>query len=98
VLLLRKGRPGAVDGKLAARQAGYTTKLGVELAPFIEGYAHLGQWQKAYQYTLDACEKTGGMGPFLCQTWDRISKDTYPSSERDLVLSAIEQTLGCSGD
>ena len=32
----------------AAGEVGYTTKLGVELAPFIEGYAHLGQWQKAY--------------------------------------------------
>ena len=81
----------------AARQAGYSTKLGVELAPFIEGYAHLGQWQAAYQYTLEANQKTGGMQPFLCQTWELITEGTSPSPERDQVLSTVEQQFNCSG-
>lgn len=81
----------------SAGQAGYTTKLGVELIPFIEGYAHLGQWQKAYQYTLEANEKTGGMQPFLCQTWDRITKGTSTSPEREKVWSTIDQKFNCSG-
>jgi hypothetical protein len=81
----------------SAGQAGYTTKLGVELIPFIEGYAHLGQWQKAYQYTLEANEKTSGMQPFLCQTWDRITKGTSTSPEREKVWSTVDQKLNCSG-
>ena len=81
----------------SAGQAGYTTKLGVELIPFIVGYGHLGQWQKAYQYTLEANEKTGGMQPFLCQTWDGITKGTFTSLEREKVLSTIEQKFNCNG-
>ncbi len=81
----------------AAGEVGYTTKLGVELAPFIEGYAHLGQWQKAYQYTQDAMHKTGGMQPFLCQTWDHIIKGTSDSADRAKILSTVEQDLNCSG-
>ena len=81
----------------AAGEVGYTTKLGVELAPFIEGYAHLGQWQKAYGYTQDAMHKTGGMQPFLCQTWEHIIKGTSASPEREKVLSSIEKDLNCSG-
>jgi hypothetical protein len=86
-----------VDLDQATEKIGYTTKLGVELEPFIEGYAHMGQWQKAYQYTLDAMQKTGGMQPFLCQTWDRITKGTSPSPEREKVLTTVEQSLNCSG-
>jgi len=86
-----------VDLDQAAGKAGYTTRLGVELAPFIEGYAHLGQWQKAYQYTLDATKKTGGIQPFLCQAWDRITNGTSPSPEREKVLSDVDLNLNCSG-
>ena len=80
----------------SAGKLGYTTKLGVELTPFIEGYAHLGQWQKAYEFTQDAMHKTGGMQPFLCQTWDRITKGTAASAERAKILSTVEQNLNCS--
>jgi hypothetical protein len=41
--------------------------------------------------------KTGGMQPFLCQTWERITKGTSDSAEREKILSEIDLNLNCSG-
>ncbi len=79
----------------AAGEAGYSTRRGVELVPFIEAYAHLGQWQTAYQYTLSANQKSGEMQPFLCQAWERITKETSPNPEREQVVAALDQKLKC---
>lgn len=78
-----------------AAELGLQPKHGAELVPFIEGYAHLGQWDKAYQYTLDAEERTQKMETLLCSTWRRIENQTESSADRDSTLNEVNAELKC---
>lgn len=62
-----------------------------ERVPFIEGYAHVGQWERAEEITLEAFK----ISPVLCQVWERIEADTLPSTERKVTLDRIRHQLDC---
>jgi len=78
-----------------ASQAGLSPNVGIELTPFIEGYAHLGQWDAAYQYTLSARKLTDGLTRHLCSTWQTLKDDTPDTARRETVLTALSQQLEC---
>jgi hypothetical protein len=78
-----------------AEIAGLRTKFGPELVPFIEGYAHLGQWDKAVETTHLANIYTAMMQPGLCSTWDRIAEETSVSDARYKALAAVQDELSC---
>jgi hypothetical protein len=79
-----------------ASQAGLNTNVGIELTPFIEGYAHLGQWDTAYQYSLKAQKLTDGLNRYLCSTWQILKEDTPDTTKRGTVLAALSQQLECT--
>ena len=62
----RTGRPGPEAGGLPQRPA--------ERIPFIEGYAHLGNWPRAQELSLQAAAITPVMQPVLCRLWQRIGR------------------------
>jgi hypothetical protein len=66
-----------------------------ELVPFIEGYAHLNQWDKAVDTTLRAYRLTNRMQRMLCATWLRIEQETQASSEKEAALDQIHEQLNC---
>jgi hypothetical protein len=66
-----------------------------ERFPFIEGYAHTGQWQRAVELTQETYNVTDVMAPLLCRLWNRIERDTLPSSERDQTLAQVRMDLDC---
>lgn len=68
----------------------------MEFLPFIEGYANVGNWDKAYLLTQKTVDPIPAMSTTLCQTWERIKQNTPPSSERQTVLSNLSEVLGCS--
>jgi hypothetical protein len=78
-----------------ARQANFYAKNGTEYIPFIEGYAHLGNWETAYQYTQDAQQRTPDLEPVLCSTWIRIMHDVTDSDAGTEVFGQVNQFLGC---
>jgi len=67
-----------------------------ERIPFVEGYAHVGEWEKAVALSEEALRINQFMGPMLCETWERIAADTPPSPERDAILENINARLGCT--
>ena len=80
-----------------AAQAGLGTHYGTELIPFIEGYAHLEQWQQAYQYTRDAMHMDGNRYyPYLCSTWQTFNQEMPSSPDKDKTLAALSLPLNCS--
>jgi hypothetical protein len=79
----------------AAQAAGLRTKEGPELLPFIEGYAHLGQWDKAVETTHLANIYTAMMQPVLCSTWTRIAEQTPTSDARSQALASVQDELSC---
>jgi hypothetical protein len=67
-----------------------------ERIPFIEGYAHVGQWQRAAELTRQSADISPVIHATLCRLWQRIDQSTPASSEKDQVLPAVQVELECS--
>lgn len=66
-----------------------------ELVPYIEGFAHQGEWDDALSTTREAYELTFRMKRMLCTTWNRIEQDTEQSNDQQSALITARQELGC---
>lgn len=66
-----------------------------ERFPFIEAYAHTGDWERAANLTREARAITPLMSDPLCRLWGRIGKETDESSEKKSVMAALAGELGC---
>ncbi len=67
-----------------------------ERVPFIEGYAHVGRWNKAVKLTQETIEINKFMGPMLCDTWQRIENDVAPTDEKTEAINDIQQIIECN--
>jgi hypothetical protein len=67
-----------------------------ERVPFIEGYAHVGDWEKALNLTQEAIKINKFMGPMLCDTWQRIADDVAPSDKKAEAMFEIQQIIECN--
>jgi hypothetical protein len=68
----------------------------VERFVFIEGYAHVGKWDRALELSKVSYKVSKDyVGPLLCQLWKRIETETAPGLERSGALSEIESMFGC---
>jgi hypothetical protein len=95
-----------------ASDKGFFRKNAAELLPFIEGYAHIGQWDRAVELSLQAYQSWENMRNMLCDTWfsSDIPHNIYNLVEtqgsdntQDSIPTAaraafdkIQQTLECS--
>jgi len=66
-----------------------------ERVPFIEGYAHVGRWEKALKLTQETIKINKFIGPMLCDTWERIEDNVPPSVEKDEAVSTVQEQLNC---
>ncbi|GAB4456949.1 MAG: hypothetical protein Kow0070_08020 [Anaerolineales bacterium] len=63
---------------------------------FIEGYAHMGDWDKALEYSKVSYRVSKEyVGPLLCQLWKRIEAGTAQSPERSEALAQARQMFAC---
>jgi hypothetical protein len=63
---------------------------------FIEGYAHVGQWDRAVELSERANEVSAELvGPMLCRLWKRIGAETAESAERSAALSKVRSIIAC---
>ncbi len=67
----------------------------IERFPFIEGYAHVGDWETALRLTNDSHQVTALMTAPLCKLWDRIEHRTSGTPEQQEALTAARASLGC---
>jgi hypothetical protein len=84
-----------IDLYQQAQDQGLTAEHGAEYIPFIEAFAQTGDWDKAYELTLEAKSTTSGLKKMLCENWIRLAE--LPSADAQ-VLEQVEQTFVCSGD
>jgi hypothetical protein len=76
-----------------AQARGLSALHASEWVPFIEGYAHMGDWQQAQALTERAMQADGAMQAMLCGTWERVAASAGPASEIEAELDY----LGCAG-
>ena len=68
-----------------------------ELIPYVEGYPHTGQWDKALAVSTQAIKTARNVKSMLCQTWLRIEERTPSSPDRDMSIDVIKNELKCAG-
>ncbi|HKJ39270.1 MAG TPA: hypothetical protein VJ972_10860, partial [Anaerolineales bacterium] len=69
----------------------------IERFVFVEGYAHVGDWDRAVKYSRESYRVSKEyVGPILCQLWERIEAETDQSPERSDALSEIRNMLACN--
>jgi tetratricopeptide (TPR) repeat protein len=73
----------------------FTDKNVSELLPFVEAYAHTGDWEKAVNYSLQAYQIWDKTQYPLCDVWRRILATTEPSDERQAAVGKIQKNLNC---
>lgn len=78
-----------------AERGGYAPGHGFEYIPFIQGYAHLGNWKQALALTKQSNRVSANMKTILCPVWEGLAKSTTPSPERDTTLGNAINLLGC---
>ncbi len=64
---------------------------------FIEGYAHVGEWKKALEYSQVSYKVSKNyVGPLLCKLWDRIDREVSVSSEKAEYVIQTKTLFGCN--
>lgn len=82
----------------AAVQQGLRPRVGVEYSPFIEGFAHLGEWDSAVELTRKASYPKYEMRAYLCGAWRRIADSTPASPEKQTTLQAVIDEFECQDE
>ncbi len=78
-----------------AFRLGDTPSDPAERFPYIEGYAHMGDFGRALELTRDSAVVTSLIHPSLCALWERIIKETPASAEKTAALSQLT-SLSCT--
>lgn len=78
-----------------AGEAGYKSQNGVELIPFIEGYARTGQADKAAELTVLAQALTPNMRNYTCDTWNRLAEEIHGDTLFDAEYKAFSEKDMC---
>lgn len=62
---------------------------GVEYVPFIEAFAHTGDWESAKTLTLRANRITERMSPYLCEIWQGLDYQEAPLGTRQNLAERL---------
>ena len=78
-----------------AKQGGYSPGHGFEYIPFIQAYAHEGDWATAFALTKQSNRVSANMKTILCPVWEGLNTEIPLSAERDSAFSEAMELLGC---
>jgi len=67
-----------------------------ELVPIIESYAHLGEWEKAYSYSIVMASRSYyPVSTVICAMWNELATNTPDGLTKHGSLKAISVQFGC---
>ncbi len=64
---------------------------------FIEGYAHMGEWSRAEQLSLEALEQNPAVDRMVCHTWRRLVEQIGSDAARE-GADRVGLAAGCTED
>ena len=88
--------PQVVELGAQAFALGDTPGDPAERFPFIQGYAHMGDWTRAVELTTDSAVVTPLIQSVLCTLWQDISVQTADSPEKTSALTQVSDLLACT--
>lgn len=86
---------GAVQAWQGAQAAGLWPQDAVEYLPFIEAYAHSGDWDRAVALSREAAKPGSQYPQMVCRLWERIEREVSAGAERDAALESVRAELNC---
>lgn len=66
-----------------------------ERTPFIEGYAHVGDWTRAVELSAEMVAINPLTRPMLCRLWARIEREAGASTEKNAALERVVEIAQC---
>jgi hypothetical protein len=87
--------PAVTQGWEDAQSAGLNPQDAVEYLPFVEGYAHSGDWARALELSRLAVQPGSQYPGMVCKLWGRIVGQTASSPEREQALKRVRGEFGC---
>ncbi len=79
-----------------AASAGFEPVDPHERQPFIEAYAHIGEWEKAFRHTRRAYQKDPRYANQLCYLWLEIQRDVELPEEASGQLGELRESMQCA--
>jgi len=68
----------------------------VERFVFIEGYAHLGNWERAKELAIQSYKVSPNyVGPLLCKLLDRIDREVPAGNDKESSLNDLNTKFSC---
>jgi hypothetical protein len=78
-----------------ATEGGFRAANGVEMMPFIEAHARLGDWETAETLTRQAQVLPDRPTSPLCALWRELALEA-PESDKDArIILQVQEDLGC---
>jgi len=77
-----------------ASQKGYKTDHYREALPFIEAYAHTGNWPEAHKWTM-YLKPIGSNPELVCNLWRELSNTTPSDPEKDQKVASALEHFNC---
>lgn len=87
----------ALGEQAFARSLSPAFKQDWEYFPFIEAYAHTGDWTAALELTGRVVKGMPATGEALCAIWNRVAQEAPTGRERDDALAQVREVLACPG-
>lgn len=78
-----------------ANAVGFRAANGVEMVPFIEAHARLGDWETARALTRQAQVLPDRSTSLLCAVWGELASDAPTSGEAARIVPQVQEDLGC---
>ncbi|MFN3492640.1 MAG: hypothetical protein ACK40V_10515, partial [Anaerolineales bacterium] len=68
----------------------------VERFVYIEGFAHVNNWEKAVKLSQESYKVSKNyVGPMLCKLWSRIERETESSLKQQTTISQVRSEFSC---
>lgn len=69
----------------------------IERFVFVEGYAHIGEWEKSLEIAQISYKVSKNyVGPLLCRLWERIDQEVSASPEKDDFVMQAKTLFVCN--
>ncbi len=78
-----------------AQMGGYTPGHGFEYIPFIQAYAHTGDWETAFTLTRQSNRVSANMRTILCPVWEELLAETTFAPLHDDTSTEVNDLLMC---
>jgi hypothetical protein len=67
-----------------------------ERLTFVEGYAHIGDWQRALTLSNESAAISDLVHPMICRLWERIERETPDSAEKTDTILLVRTQINCN--